>query len=140
MKKKVGQAFDLRVNGRFAYSANDLEEVYNHWMETKGEGWKQLSKKAEWERTVSDSVFGGKKQEYAQIIQREWSKDVPERKSYSSNRDIRKKIDKRLSQIAALTASLGTNQGSDKKINKKIDDLSKEILKFDPNFLTDING
>jgi len=139
MKKKIGQAFDLRVNGRFVFCDNSLEEVYKHWQSiSEGQGWTQINKKAEWERTVPDSVFGGKKQEYAKIIQREWSKDMAERKSYTSNAEIRRKIDSRLKKIAALTASIGTGQKSEKKINKKIDELSKEILKFDPNFLTDI--
>lgn len=138
MKKKlIGRVFDLTVGEKFACCSNNFKEALNYFKDNFKSDWKEVeSGKAKWERQVPTSPFGGSETEYATIVERTWYKEIPEVKSYYSNKSIRQKIDRRLKKIAALNAQRGTNQLSEEKINEKIAELLKEISNIDPRFLT----
>jgi len=135
----TGRAFDLKIyegeeQKRYVFSVNNFKEACDISRSFLAD-WEKVEGKAEWTRTVPDSVFGGDKVQTARLIERKWKRNTSDEKGvYSSNKKLRSKIDKRLAKIAALEAQRGC-QSTEEEISKKIAVLKQEISSLDAEFL-----
>jgi hypothetical protein len=140
----MNKAYDLKIYNEdgsekaFIFSVSNFDEAVRLAKGFLDSGWKKTRTKAEWKRSAPDSVFGGDSLEIAKIMERKWGNTVPkaEQKSYKSNKKIRQKIDRRLSDIASLEAMRGC-WGDEEEILKKIAELNKEISILDSEFLNE---